>query len=140
MRISAKKLLLFSLVLVFIVPAGLFLRTYLEILKLPIVADPVEFAQRYDYKGKPSTESLGLNIALKGRELLSPYFPYRIIDSTYMSDGKCRHIINNNYGVPVVLREERWINVDPFWSVFWVEIEKCGEHTMFFGPYRLETT
>jgi hypothetical protein len=123
----------------FLIPAGLFLRTYLEISQLPLVADPVEFTKRYDYRGKPSTESLGLNIALKGRELLSPYFPHWIINTTYMSDDICRHIVTNG-GVSVVLREERWLNVDPFWNVFWVEIGKCGEHTMFFGPYRLHAT
>jgi hypothetical protein len=137
---SAKNLLLYFVLLIFFIIAALFLGTYIKISALPIVTDPVEFTKQYDYEGKPFTEYLGVNIALKGRELLSPYFPYRLLDGTYMSDGKCRHIINNNDGVLVVLREERWLNIDPFWNVFWVEIEKCGEHigpNMFFGPYRI---
>jgi|SRR5918992_654615 hypothetical protein len=139
MRISAKKLLLYFVLFVFFIVAGLFLGIYIKISTLPIVADPVEFTKQYDYTGRPFTEHLGLNIALKGRELLSPYFPYRLLDGTYMSESRCRHIINNN-GAPVVLEEERWLSVDPFWNVFWVEIVKCGEHTMFFGPYRIRAT
>jgi hypothetical protein len=141
MRTSAKNLLLYFVLLIFFIIAALFLGTYIKISTLPIVTDQVEFTKQYDHKGKPFTEYLGVNIALKGRELLSPYFPYRLLDTTYMSDGRCRHIINKD-GVPVVLSEERYLNVDPFWNVFWVEIGQCSEPvepSKFFGPYRIRT-
>jgi hypothetical protein len=88
MRVSVKKLLLYFVLLLFLITAGLFLGTYLAISQLPLVADPVEFTQRYDYRGRQSTESLGLNIAFTGRELLSPYFPYKIIDGTYTNPSE----------------------------------------------------
>jgi hypothetical protein len=98
----------------------------------------MDFTKRYDYIGKPSSDSLGVNIALEGRTLLSPYFPHWIIDTTYMSDGRCRHIIDND-STQIVLREERYLSIDPFWNVFWIEIDQCNpaKPTRVFGPYRI---
>jgi len=113
---------------------------YLLVRTLPTVQDPVIFTREFNPDGKKtedlaiSTPGLGFD---GGRVVISPLFPYTELRTRYVISAICRG--QYKYGKQVVdlSQEGRYINTDSFWNVFWVELGRCGEHTKFFGPYRV---
>lgn len=116
------RLLIFLSVLII---GYLILWTFLKVIKLPTVENPVEFTQGID---PHQEQSVNLNIGSEGnfwpsgRSISSPLFPYKNLTTTSIEAYDC---------------PRRYVNMDTLWKVFWVEIAECGKRTKFFGPYRL---
>ncbi len=100
--------------------------------KLPLEKDATRFAIEHN-PGKH--EAVNLRISQRGlgfgggRVIKSPLFPYSEIETTQvLTLAESRRYSRC---------EERYLNIDHFWKIFWVEIVACGENTKFFGPYKL---
>jgi hypothetical protein len=102
------------------------------------VKDPKAFTKEFNPMGQtPVDLEVGSGIlGLGGRVILSPYFPHQELITEEITQGEChfRYIGDKEINLST---EQRSINTDPYWNVFWVEISKCYEPTKFFGPYRL---
>ena len=110
--------------------------TYQEIGTLPLVEDPIVFTREFEPNSKISVHLKIKSKGFTGRSISSPFYPHKKLKTTPITGlGGC-HYVYSKGEESLISREGRYINVDPFWKVFWVEIARCGEHTMFFGPYR----
>ena len=115
--------------------------TYREVAALPKFAAPEMFAREFNpTDGKPA-DNIGWHCNLfllnchKESVISSPLFPHRILKSTEIDPGSCSFRYRNNEEANLS-REGRYLHIDPFWRVFWVEITQCREKTRFYGPYR----
>lgn len=122
------------IVLPSIVGGSLFLRTYLKVRTLPTLQDPVKFTREFNPAGKETTK---LEISgWEGRIIRSSLFPYTTLKTTQIIQGTCEGRYQD--GKEINLSQEgRYLNIDSFWKVSWVEVAMCGEHTKFFGPYKM---
>lgn len=115
---------------------SLLLQAYLTVRTLPAIADPVRFAEELE-PTRQEPVNLGVG-GIEGRVIRSPFFPGRKLTTTSIVAAKCLFQYSEGKEANLSL-EGRYLNVDPFWKIFWVEVARCGERTQFFGPYRLQS-
>jgi len=125
-QLTSKKILLlfvFLLGFLLLIRGSSFLITSNKVRLLTKVSDPIGFTKNFDIIGKQSTrlpiKSRGF-FWPSGRVITSPYFPHKELSTISIEAYKC---------------PRRYLNIDKFWNIFWVEIVECGEHTKLFGPY-----
>ncbi|OGY18065.1 MAG: hypothetical protein A3F04_02105 [Candidatus Chisholmbacteria bacterium RIFCSPHIGHO2_12_FULL_49_9] len=123
--------------------ATFMLLTFLRIVRLQAVHDPGGFAEGFVTEGREPAD-LGyrckfLSLVCKGdREYLaSTFFPYVGLKRIpVVGEGACNY--QHSAGkTELVSGQRRSLRIDGLWSVFWIQVEECGERTEFFGPYRL---
>jgi hypothetical protein len=101
------------------------------------VKDPKTFTKEFNPNGQTSVRlEVGSGFLGQDRVILSPFFPHKELITVQVTPGEChfKYIGDKEINLST---EGRYLNTDPFWNVFWVEISKCYETTKFFGPYRL---
>lgn len=126
-RSNSRKVLRWVLYLgfaMFLVFGGVLVYTKVITGRLPLEYSPIEFGRNFDPKDRSSVELHSTSIGIifpSGRNLGSSLFPYITLTTIAIDSRNC---------------PRRYINVDPLWNVFWVEVAQCGEKTKFYGPYR----
>lgn len=128
-RSNSRKVLRWVLYLgfaMFLVFGGVLVYTKVITGRLPLEYSQSNFdeteSQRQEF-GRTAFDKYGCCILPSGRNLGSSLFPYITATTIAIDSRNC---------------PRRYINVDPLWNVFWVEVAQCGEKTKFYGPYRTE--
>lgn len=131
---NRKKVLILAIVSTIVLGIGiLFTKQYFQVRALPLARNPESFVKSFNPDGK---EPVSLEVGgLEGRVIYSPYFPYRKL--------KTKKIIQGDVVITYTRDEEinkstesRYLNTDPLWNIYWVEISRFPEKTKFYGPFR----
>ncbi len=133
-----KKAIIVLGVLIILVPGFLFLNSYLKVRSLTGINNPKLFIEQFDPTGKEAVEFE--IVGLEGRTIISPLFPYKELTTQTIKETY-PHVTYSQDTETDLTGEGRWMNLDPFWNVFWVEISPAGkayERSKFYGPYRIE--
>jgi len=110
-----------------------------EVQRLEVVDDPVEFTKQFQTDGQtPIYFRIGSGfLGLGGRYIYSHLYPYVKLSTDKVDNDEC---MKPWLRAPGTRREDyfnRYIDSDPHWRVFWVEVGRCGEEGKFYGPYKL---
>jgi hypothetical protein len=101
------------------------------------VKDPKTFTKEFNPMSHTSVSlEVGSGFLGADRVILSPFFPHKELITEAVTPEECHFIYQEGKEINLPT-EGRYLNTDPFWNVFWVEIGKCYEAAKFFGPYRL---
>ena len=129
------RLILLLLFITSLIVGGLLLRTYFQHIRNINKVDisPVEFTKSFNPASK---EHVYLKVGgLEGRTIKSPYFPHRELETVTVVEGSI--VFESKNGEEKNLSTEgRYVNRDPCWGIFWVEISKFPEPVQFYGPYK----
>ena len=116
-----------------------YIEAWQRVKRLPTIHDPHVFIQEFEPEGKTSVElqiytpGLGMD---GGRLIRSPLLPYTELTTQSIVQQKCTTTYSTRQRDTSGIAG-RYLNIDRFWNVFWVEIDICGERTAFYGPYRV---
>ena len=107
--------------------------TYLQIRTKPLITNPSEFTKSFDPTGYEASD---LHVGgIEGRTIKSPYFPYRKLATTAVIPELCQTSYEGGKKIDKST-EDRYINQDLLWKLFWVEISDCVHPAAFYGPFR----
>jgi hypothetical protein len=132
-----KKILLLIVLVVACFSLGKLITTWLSLKNLVIVEDPMNFALNFD-PANEATAQLKVG-GLEGRVIHSPYYPYKTLETKVIQNSYPHLQYDKNKEIDLS-EKGVWINIDPFWNVFWVELKPEGQAyapVQFYGPYKL---
>src|SRR6266542_7170818 len=114
-------------------------RTYQSIQTLPEYRDPVAFTTSFASSNTQTTElqrkcKTGF-FYCREQYISSPLYPHKELKMTIISIPTC-HFEYETGKQTNLSTEGRYLYADFFWNVFWIEIDRCGEKSKFFGPFR----
>ena len=128
-----KVLLLTIVSTIVLVIAVLFAKQYIQVRALPLTGNPKSFVESFNPEGQ---EPVSLEVGgLEGRVIHSPFLPYVKLKTQSIINSEV--ILTYNNGEEINKSTEgRYLNMDPFWNIYWVEISRFPEKTKFYGPFR----
>jgi hypothetical protein len=116
-----------------------YLQSYSLVNNLELIKDPETFTKDFKPAGEHNVKlesySAQWGFFGGGRLIKSPLPPNRGLETLKIIQGRCSYTYTKDNKF-IFSTESRYLHIDQFWKVFWVEIAKCDEGGRFFGPYR----